>query len=72
MKAKKHVSLSQNENNIKAVMAFMIIFLAFGIFVLFYNYKDSIIADGLFQVFMMAVIACMALLTSLLYLVNKK
>lgn len=72
MKVNRVGSISQNEKNVKAVLAFMLIVLASGILMLFNNYKESIIASGLFQIFMILVITCMALLLSLLYLVNKK
>jgi len=72
MKVNRAGSLFQNEKNVKAVLAFMLIVLASGILMLFNNYKENIIASGLFQIFMLLVITCMALLLSLLYLVNKK
>ena len=72
MKVNRVGSLFQNEKNVKAVLAFMLIVLASGILMLFNNYKENIIASGLFQIFMLLVITCMALLLSLLYLVNKK
>lgn len=70
MKAKKINSLS--ERSVKAVVAFMIVTLAFGIFVLFNNYQENIILTGMFQAFMVLVVFGMALLLGLLFLVNKE
>lgn len=70
MKAKRIGNLS--EKNIKAVMALMIIAMAFGILLLFSNYKESIVMAGMFQTFMVLVVVGMGMLLGLLYLVNKE
>ena len=70
MKAKKVGNLS--EKNVKAVMAMMVLALAFGILLLFINYQESIITAGTFQAFMVLVVVGMGMLLGLLYLVNKE
>ena len=70
MTAKKTGTIS--EKNVKAVMALMIMAMAFGILLLFRNYKESVIMAGMFQTFIVLVFTGMGMLLGLLYLVNKE
>jgi hypothetical protein len=74
MKAKKAKKITKNTNkgNVKAIVAFMIVALAFGILVLFSNYQENIVLSGMFQSFMVLVVIGMGMLLGLLYLVNKE
>lgn len=59
-------------NNAKAVVAFFIIALGFGLFLLFYNYQDSIVQSNSFYPFITLVVIIMGFLLGLLYLVNNQ
>ena len=66
--AVKHVH--HHEDNAKAVISLIILLLAFGILLIFYNYKDSIIASGNFQQFVFLAATGMVFLVGLLFLIN--
>lgn len=71
MKAKKKKAPSHHhEKNIRAVIALMTLLIAFSILVIFYFYKDNIVAANMFKPFMFLAVAGMALLVGLLFLVN--
>lgn len=53
----------------QAGVAMFIVLLAFGIFLLFYNYQDYLMESGQFQLFMTLATIGMGLLIGLLYLV---
>lgn len=72
MNLKNTLKNSESEKNIRAVISLLVLGIAFGVLLLFSNYKESIITAGMFQPFILLVFAGMALLLGLLYLVNKK
>lgn len=56
----------------KAIIAFLIVLLAFGIFLLFYMNSDAIIQSNRFYLFISLATIAMGLLLGLLYLVNNQ
>jgi hypothetical protein len=71
-KANKKSSGSVKEQNIKAVVALLILALGWGLLLLFKNYQENIILAGNFSGFIALVVAGLTLLVCLFYLVNKK
>ena len=74
-KAKKAVKkthkLAKHEPNIKAVLSILVLLIAFSVFLLFNNYKDTLMADAnALKMFLILVIVLGALLLALLFLVN--
>jgi len=59
-----------HEKNARAVLSLVILLLAFGILIVFYNNKDNIIMGGNFQQFMYLAGLALVFLVALLYLVN--
>lgn len=59
-----------SEKDVKAIVAFFIVALAFGILLLFNTYKDNIIATNSFQLFMTLTVIGMGLLVGLLFLIG--
>ena len=57
-------------DNARALLSFLIIVVGFGIFLLFYVYKDYIIQSNSFYTFMTLTVFGMAFMLGLLYLVN--
>lgn len=55
----------------RAIIAYLIVIIAFGVFVMFVNYKDEIINSNRFQPFVLLTALGMGFLVALLYLVNK-
>ena len=55
----------------RGVAALLIVFIAFGIFLLFYNMQDNIIGSSNFYPFMTLTIVGAGFLFGLLYLINK-
>ena len=55
----------------KAVVSLFILLLALGILLVFTSYKNTIIAMGNFQLFMVLSVVCMGFLIGLLFLVSK-
>lgn len=61
-----------NEKNIKAVISLLIALMAFAVFLLFYNYQHDILTTQSYYPFMILTFIGMALLLTLLFLVNRK
>jgi hypothetical protein len=61
-----------NEKSIKAIISLLIVLLAFGIFLLFYNYQQSLLSAENFYPFILLTFVGMGLLLALLFLVNKQ
>jgi len=61
-----------NEKNIKAIISLLIVLLAFGIFLLFFNYQENLLSPDNFYPFMVLTFVGMGLLLGLLFLVNRK
>lgn len=72
MKAKKTSKISENERNVRAVIAMLILAVAFGVFILFSNYQESVSDSGMLLPFVSLVFLGMGLLLTLLYLVNRE
>lgn len=66
---KKH-GLHHHEASLRALVALIILFLAFGILLLFNTYSTRIISAGAFQIFIVLTCIGMGLLLALLFLVN--
>lgn len=66
----KAVKKADFEKNAKAIIALLILALAFGLFLLFNAYQENIITSDSFQLFMGLSIIGGGLLVCLLYLVN--
>lgn len=60
----------EHEKNVKAILALMIVALAFGILLLFNTYRENIIANNTFQLFMTLITVAMGLLVGLLFLIG--
>jgi len=67
----KFVFKGHHESNAKAILSLLIVLVAFGIFLLFVNYKDNLIASGSLQPFITMAIIAGGFLVGLLFLVNK-
>ena len=72
MKAKKTSKISENERNVRVVIAMLILSVAFGVFILFSNYQESVSDSGMLLPFVSLVFLGMGLLLTLLYLVNRE
>ena len=72
MKAKKTSKISENERNVRVVIAMLILAVAFGVFILFSNYQESVSDSGMLLPFVSLVFLGMGLLLTLLYLVNRE
>ncbi|MBI2621285.1 MAG: hypothetical protein HYW63_01395 [Candidatus Levybacteria bacterium] len=70
--AKKRTSSSVNISAANAVIAFLVLLLAFSTLLLFRNYKDTILESGNFNLFILLVGIGFGLLITLLYLINSK
>jgi len=71
--AKKSVSISSFSNHagtMRAIVALLIIMLAGSVFFLFKTYQDNILQNNMFYPFMSLTVVMMALLVSLLFLMN--
>jgi hypothetical protein len=69
-KAKKKSTLDSHEPNIKAVLSLLVLLVAFGVFLLFNNIKDSLIGSPSLQFFLVLVVVLSGLLVGLMFLVN--
>ena len=68
---KKTSKLVKHEPNIKAVLSILVLLIAFGVYLLFNNYKDTLMADAsTLQFFLLLAVVLGALLVALLFLVN--
>ena len=67
----KYMSRSDAHGSVKAIVAFVVLLLAFSVLVLFVQYKDNILFSGNFQSFMMLAIVGMGLLLSLVFLATQ-
>ncbi len=68
---KKSTRLVKHEPNIKAILSLLVLLVAFSVFLLFSNYKDTLMADAnSLKIFLILVIVLGALLLALLFLVN--
>lgn len=65
------MKLHDHHSTAKAVIAFLILFIALGVLLIFKMNAESVIQAGNFTFFMFIATAGMALLVGLLYLVNK-
>lgn len=65
-----YVDSYPNVNATRSILYLLIVMLAGSIFFLFRTYQDSIIANNMFVPFMSLTVVAMALLISLLFLVN--
>ncbi|MFH1832599.1 MAG: hypothetical protein ABH816_00330 [Candidatus Levyibacteriota bacterium] len=63
---------SDHESTLKAVIAFLILLVAFSIFILFKAYQDNIMSTNSLKSFVFVVAVGMAFLLGLLYLVNNQ
>ena len=61
---------SKHVHSVKTIIPLLVLLLAFGMFGLFYTYQQSIIDSNSFNLFMILAVIGMALLVSLLFLVN--
>ena len=68
---KRLIHLKNNENNIKAIVALLILLLGFSTLIIFQIYKDNIMAANAFKPFMTLTVLFMGFLIGLLYLINK-
>ncbi len=68
--AKSPVKSYNHETNARAVLSLVILLLAFGILLVFYNNKDDIIANGSYQQFMYLAGIGLIFLVGLLFLIN--
>jgi hypothetical protein len=59
-----------HENNLKAIIYLLLVLLAFGIFILFYNNSELILQSHSFTLFMVLVTVGMTLMVGLVYLVS--
>lgn len=59
-------------DSVKAIISFLIVLLAFGIFMLFYMNSDAIIRANKFYLFISLATIGMGLLIGLMYLVNNQ
>jgi len=59
------------EKNVRAVLSFFIVLVAFGILLLFITYQNNIIANGSLQAFITMAIIAGGFLIGLLFLANK-
>jgi flagellar biosynthesis protein FlhB len=60
-----------NETNVKAIVALLVLFLAFAVLALFYVYQQSIVTYN-FQLFMLLTVVFFGLLIGLLFLMNPR
>ena len=68
---KRLIHLKNNENNIKAIVALLILLLGFSTLIIFQIYNDNIMAANAFKPFMTLTVLFMGFLIGLLYLINK-
>lgn len=61
---------SAHETNARSVISFLIVLLAFGMLLIFYTNKDSLMMPGTFPIFMTLVVLGLGLLVGLLYLIS--
>lgn len=57
-------------NTAKPIISFLIVLVAFSLLMLFNTYKDSILASGSFNSYLLLTTVAMGLLVALLFLVN--
>ena len=69
-KVKKSSSLVRHEPNIKAVLSFFVLLVAFGVFLLFNNNKDILMGSTSLQFFLVLAVVLSGLLVALLFLIN--
>jgi len=62
--------LSNHAGTMRAIISLLIIMLAASVFVLFRTYQDNIVQNNMFYPFMTLTVVMMALLVSLLFLMN--
>lgn len=72
MKAKKSSKRNNNEQNVKALAAFLILCVGAGVFLIFYRFKDGLMSSSNFQPFLLLSIILGGFLIGLLYLLNPK
>lgn len=65
-----HKSPAHHENNAKAVLAFLVLLIAFGVLMLFNTYQQDITSSPSFQFFVVLVVILFSLLIGLLFLIN--
>ena len=61
---------SAHETNARSVISFLIVLLAFGMLLIFYTNKDTLMMPQTFPVFMTLVVLGLGLLVGLLFLIN--
>lgn len=66
----RNSGLTFNESGAKAVIAFLVLLIAFGVFILFNNNQDSLMNSSSLQFFIVLVVVLFALLAALLFLLN--
>lgn len=59
-----------HEGNAKAVIALMVLALAFFVYLLFNTYQDNLVGTSNLQMFVLLVVLLFGLLGALLYLIN--
>lgn len=69
-KVKSTKAVSRHENNAKAVVALMVLALAFFVYVLFKTYQDTLIASANIQMFVFLLVLLFGLMAGLLYLIS--
>jgi hypothetical protein len=69
-KVKKSSSLVHHEPNIKAILSFFVLLVAFGVFLLFNNNKDILLGSTSLQFFLVLAVVLSGLLVALLFLIN--
>ena len=68
----KALKKSDHESTLKAVTAFLILLLAFGVFILFKTYEENLALTDSIRSFVFVAAVGMAFLLGLLYLVNNQ
>ena len=72
MKAKKSSKRNNNEEHIKALVAFLIFCVGAGVFLIFYRYKDNLLGSSDLQPFILLSVVLGGFLVGLLFLLNPK
>jgi hypothetical protein len=69
-KRKTKSGLNLDENSAKAVLSLLVLLIAFGVFMLFSTYQESLLSSPSLKFFTILVAVLFALLIGLLFLIN--
>jgi hypothetical protein len=69
VKSTKKSHLSRHENNIKAIIALLVLLVAFAVLLIFYTYQENILYSS-FKWFVFLAVVLFGFLLALLFLVN--